>query len=92
MIFVRSFDRSQRRFLSTLLPAMMIADAVGTIGRNEPAEFAISVTLSPLLLPFETESGQLSCLKQLQASFRRTFLLVWSGSKWKMRPFAGISP
>ena len=53
IVFVSSFERVQCRGLLMLLPARMIADAVGGIGVNGPAEVAISVTLSPVLLPFD---------------------------------------
>ena len=61
VVFVRSFERLQCCSLLMLLPARMIADAVGGIGVNGPAEVAISVTLSPDLLPFDVpEPTQLS--------------------------------
>ena len=60
-MFVRIFERVQYRVLSMHLPARMIADAVGGIGANGPAEVAISVTLSPDLFPFDVpEPTQLS--------------------------------
>ena len=60
IVFVRKFERIQCRGLLVLLPARMIADAVGGISVNGPADCAMLVTLSPVLLPFDVLEPQLS--------------------------------